>query len=95
MDGLQVIGTQANQIGASLKAVNLCMHGLVLLQFPNKTLRVSTIFVAEACPPAAQQRRGHGKVTKTLEFSTPRGLPGASRMVVNTLCFAQKGHSDL
>ena len=68
---------------------------LQTFQFPNKTLRFATIFVAEACPSAAPQRRGHGQVTKTLELSTPRGLPGASRMVVNTLCFAQKGHSDL
>ena len=41
MDGLQVIGTQANQIGASLKAVNLCMHGVVLPQAMMDVLSIS------------------------------------------------------
>ena len=41
MDGLQVSGTQANQIGASLKAVNLCMHGLVLPQAMMDVLSIS------------------------------------------------------
>ena len=46
MGGLQVIGTQANQIGAilnavNLKAVNLCMHGLVLPQAMMDVLSIS------------------------------------------------------